>query len=87
MGQRLRDGIRPRDTRSRPRHAEVANVYAIILPENVRSIRVTERLGMKPLGLTMHYYDKQALHFAWESSNKGGRQEGKPIQEKPGIGS
>jgi RimJ/RimL family protein N-acetyltransferase len=41
-------------------------VYAIILPENVRSIRVTERLGMKPLGLTTRYYGHEALHFAAE---------------------
>jgi len=43
-------------------------VYAIIDPENVRSMRVTERLGMKPLGLTSRYYGKEALHFAWEKS-------------------
>jgi ribosomal-protein-alanine N-acetyltransferase len=39
-------------------------VYAIVLPENVRSIRVTERLGMKPLGLTTRYYGHEGLHFA-----------------------
>ena len=42
-------------------------VYAIVLPGNVRSIRVTERLGMKPLGPTTRFYGKEALHFAWES--------------------
>ncbi|QOV92291.1 GNAT family N-acetyltransferase [Humisphaera borealis] len=42
-------------------------VYAIVLPENVRSIRVTERLGMKPLGPTTRYYGKEALHFAWNA--------------------
>lgn len=42
-------------------------VYAIVMPENVRSIRVTERLGMKPLGLTTRYYGKEALHYAWEA--------------------
>jgi ribosomal-protein-alanine N-acetyltransferase len=42
----------------------LAVVYAIVLPENVRSIRVTERLGMKPLGPTTRYYGKEALHFA-----------------------
>lgn len=43
-------------------------VYAIIMPENVRSIGVAKRLGMKPLGLTSRYYGKEALHFAWEGS-------------------
>jgi len=43
-------------------------VYAIILPENIRSIRVAERLGMKPLGPTTRFYGKEAMHFAWESS-------------------
>lgn len=42
-------------------------VYAIVLPENIRSIRVAERLGMKPLGPTTRYYGKQALHFVWEA--------------------
>jgi len=39
-------------------------IYAIVLPENVRSIRVAERLGMKPLGRTMRYYREEALLFA-----------------------
>lgn len=45
----------------------LSTVYAIVRPENVRSIRVTERLGMKPLGLTRRYYGAEALHFAWEA--------------------
>jgi RimJ/RimL family protein N-acetyltransferase len=45
---------------------ELPVVYAIVLPENVRSIRVTERLGMKPLGPTSRFYGIAALHFAWE---------------------
>ena len=39
-------------------------VYAIVLPDNVQSIRVAERLGMRPLGLTTRYYGTSALHFA-----------------------
>ena len=42
-------------------------VYAIVLPDNVRSIGVVQRLGMTPLGLTQRYYGKEALHFAWEA--------------------
>ena len=43
-------------------------VYAIILAGNIRSIRVAERLGMKPLGPTTRFYGKESLHFAWEGS-------------------
>jgi RimJ/RimL family protein N-acetyltransferase len=42
-------------------------VYAIVHPGNVRSIRVTERLGMKPLGPTTRFYGKEVLHFGWGS--------------------
>lgn len=41
-------------------------VYAIVRPENVRSIRVAERLGLKPLGLTSRFYGTDAALFAWE---------------------
>lgn len=41
-------------------------VYAIIDPQNTRSIRVAERLNMKPLGLTSRFYGKQSLLFACE---------------------
>lgn len=34
----------------------VSVLYAVVNPENTRSIAVTQRLGMKPLGLTDKYY-------------------------------
>jgi [ribosomal protein S5]-alanine N-acetyltransferase len=36
-------------------------VYAIAYPENYRSIKVMERLGMKELGLTNQYYGRDNL--------------------------
>jgi [ribosomal protein S5]-alanine N-acetyltransferase len=42
-------------------------VYAIVLPDNVRSIGVVQRLGMTPLGPTKRYYGKESLHFVWET--------------------
>ena len=31
-------------------------IYAVVFPSNVQSVRVTQRLGMKPLGPTDKYY-------------------------------
>ena len=36
-------------------------LYAVTLPHNHRSIRVTQRLGMTPLGLTHRYYEGAEL--------------------------
>jgi RimJ/RimL family protein N-acetyltransferase len=38
-------------------------IYAVVKPENQASIRVTQRLGMQPLGLTNHYYGIELLLF------------------------
>lgn len=38
-------------------------LYAIVNPKNMRSVRVTQRLGMTPLGLTNQYYGVEALLF------------------------
>lgn len=39
-------------------------IYAVVNPDNYRSIRVTERLGMQSMGLTNKYYDTEALLFS-----------------------
>lgn len=44
---------------------KLTRVIAIVNPANERSIRVVERLGMKPLGLTNRFYGKECLHFGW----------------------
>ncbi|NJK38298.1 MAG: GNAT family N-acetyltransferase [Oscillatoriales cyanobacterium SM2_3_0] len=38
-------------------------IYAVVKPENYRSIQVTQRLGMMPLGLTHKYYNTELLLF------------------------
>ncbi|MEH2050654.1 GNAT family N-acetyltransferase [Nostoc sp.] len=38
-------------------------IYAVVKPENHASIRVTERLGMKPIGQTNKYYGIKLLLF------------------------
>ncbi|MGL5083481.1 MAG: GNAT family N-acetyltransferase [Microcoleaceae cyanobacterium] len=41
----------------------LAEIYAVVKPENHPSIRVTQRLGMTPLGLTNQYYNTDLLLF------------------------
>ncbi|MGB3758809.1 MAG: GNAT family N-acetyltransferase [Rivularia sp. (in: cyanobacteria)] len=36
---------------------ELPVVYAVVKPENHASVKVTQRLGMKPMGITNQYYD------------------------------
>ncbi|MHC5615143.1 MAG: GNAT family N-acetyltransferase [Nostoc sp.] len=38
-------------------------IYAVVKPENHASMRVTERLGMKPIGRTNKYYGIELLLF------------------------
>ncbi len=38
-------------------------LYAVVKPENQRSIRVTQRLNMEPLGRTNQYYGVELLLF------------------------
>ncbi|MEB3357998.1 MAG: GNAT family N-acetyltransferase [Synechococcales bacterium] len=39
-------------------------IYAVVHPDNGRSQRVTQRLGMVPLGTTGQYYGREVLLFA-----------------------
>ena len=43
--------------------AGIAEVIAIVVPENVKSKRVAERIGMEPRGLTNRYYSMDAELF------------------------
>ncbi len=38
-------------------------IYAVVRPDNAASIRVTQRLGMEPLGLTQKYYGLELALF------------------------
>jgi RimJ/RimL family protein N-acetyltransferase len=55
-------------------------IYAVVKPENHASIRVTERLGMKPIGRTNKYYGIELLLFQldapeeWRGSRGQGEQ-------------
>ncbi|MBD2563801.1 MULTISPECIES: GNAT family N-acetyltransferase [Nostoc] len=45
-------------------------IYAVVKPENHASIRVTQRLGMKPIGRTNKYYGIELLLFQLDSPEK-----------------
>ncbi len=36
---------------------QLSEIYAVVKPENHASVKVTQRLGMKPMGITNRYYD------------------------------
>lgn len=38
-------------------------IYAVVRPDNAASIRVTQRLGMEPVGLTQKYYGLELALF------------------------
>lgn len=44
-------------------------LYAVVRPDNIRSIRVTQRLGMTSMGRTYNYYGTELLLFKLESGN------------------
>ncbi|EAW38656.1 GNAT family N-acetyltransferase [Lyngbya sp. PCC 8106] len=44
-------------------------IYAVVKPENKRSIAVTQRLGMKSLGLTNEYYGVELLLFQLKATH------------------
>jgi ribosomal-protein-alanine N-acetyltransferase len=44
-------------------------LYAVVKPENNASIRVTQRLGMEPMGRTNRYYGVELLLFKLDAPN------------------
>ena len=42
-------------------------IYAVVNPENLASVRVTQRLGMIPMGLTQKYYGVELALFGLEN--------------------
>ena len=42
-------------------------LYAVVRPDNIRSVQVTQRLGMTPMGLTYNYYATTLLLFKLEA--------------------
>ncbi|MDZ8133749.1 MAG: GNAT family N-acetyltransferase [Nostoc sp. DedQUE04] len=53
-------------------------IYAVVKPENHASIRVTEQLGMKPIGQTNKYYNIELLLFQLDAPEewRGSREQG-----------
>ena len=45
---------------------QLSQIYAVTRPDNQRSIRVTQRLGMRSLGLTTAYYGRELALFVVE---------------------
>ena len=43
-------------------------IYAVVKPENLASVRVTQRLGMNPMGLTQKYYGVELALFGLENA-------------------
>jgi RimJ/RimL family protein N-acetyltransferase len=43
-------------------------LYAVVKPDNLASIRVTQRLEMQPMGLTRNYYGVELLLFQRENA-------------------
>ncbi|BAZ47591.1 GCN5-related N-acetyltransferase [Nostoc sp. NIES-4103] len=46
-------------------------IYAVVKPEHDASIRVTQRLGMKPMGKTKQYYGIELLLFQKDAPGRG----------------
>ena len=44
-------------------------IYAVVKPENLASVRVTQKLGMMPMGLTQKYYGVELALFGLEKGN------------------
>ncbi|MGB3636489.1 MAG: GNAT family N-acetyltransferase [Rivularia sp. (in: cyanobacteria)] len=50
---------------------ELPVIYAVVKPENHASVKVTQRLGMTPMGITNRYYDGvKLLLFKLDSQEK-----------------
>lgn len=49
----------------------VQSVYAVVYPDNVRSLAVCRRLGMTPLGRTDCFYGMEAEAFRLEAPAHG----------------
>lgn len=46
------------------------NIYAIVQQENLRSVAVTQRIGMESLGTTRDYHDMELLFFRIAGSSR-----------------
>ena len=44
-------------------------IYVVVKPENLASVRVTQKLGMMPMGLTQKYYGVELALFGLEKGN------------------
>ncbi|MCC5630851.1 GNAT family N-acetyltransferase [Nostoc sphaeroides CHAB 2801] len=59
-------------------------IYAVVKPENHASIRVTERLGMKPIGRTNKYYNIELLLFQLDAPEEWRENRGAVLQQRVG---
>ncbi|MEH2248940.1 GNAT family N-acetyltransferase [Nostoc sp.] len=62
-------------------------IYAVVKLENYASIRITQRLGMKPIGSTNKYYGIQLLLFQLDASekNRGEQEEQGAGEQRSGV--
>jgi len=59
-------------------------IYAVVKPENYASIRVTERLGMKPVGRTNKYYNIELLLFQLDALEEWKGNTGAVLEQRAG---
>ncbi|MEH2245618.1 GNAT family N-acetyltransferase [Nostoc sp.] len=59
-------------------------IYPVVKPENHASIRVTERLGMKPVERTNKYYDIELLLFQLDALEEWRENKGAVLEQRVG---
>ncbi|MEH2166534.1 MAG: GNAT family N-acetyltransferase [Nostoc sp.] len=59
-------------------------IYAVVKPENHASIRVTQRLGMKPIGRTNKYYGIELLLFQLDALKECRENKGAVLEQRVG---
>ncbi|MDZ8032049.1 MULTISPECIES: GNAT family N-acetyltransferase [unclassified Nostoc] len=59
-------------------------IYAVVKPENHGSIRVTKRLGMKPIGQTNKYYGIELLLFQLDAPEEWKGNRGAVLEQRAG---
>jgi len=60
----------------------LSEIWAVAHPENERSIRLCEKLGLRRLGLTRRWYHELSIMF-WAGAAPGQEPSVKPDSEAP----
>ena len=50
-------------------HSGLREIYAVVRPDNERSLAVCRRLGLEPLGLTSRWYDAELEAWCCTADN------------------